>query len=168
MHNLCMHFKKIPVYVYFCNNIVFFWRKKLIKAVSSDFAATDNMPQIMNEAKLLKTLSSICGSTPNIYLILTHWWAPGETQELMTTRMYSNLFRSSGWGESSLSNFYTGPMFIKNDASSGTTRCWSKASCTDITNAYLQSQLMQLRKKKPEKNRGLDGINPECDTDGGL
>ena len=57
---------------------------------------------------------------------------------------------------------------MKNEASSGTTRCWSKASCTDITNAYLQSQLMQLRKKKPEKNRGLDGINPECDTDGGL
>ena len=105
-----------------------------------------------------KTLSSICGSTPNIYLILTHWWAPGETQELMTTRMYSNLFRGSGWGESSLSIFYTGPMFIKNDASSGTTRCWSKGSCIDITNTQLQSQLMQLRKKKPEKIGGLPGL----------
>ena len=168
MHNLCMHFKKITVYVYFCNNIVFFWRKKLIKAVSSDFAETDNMPQIMNEAKLLKTLSSICGSTPNIYLILTHWWAPGETQELMTTRMYSSLFRGGGRGESNLSNYYTGPMFIKNDASSGTTRCWSKASCIDITNAQLQSQLMKLRKKKPEKNRGLARINPDCDTEAGL
>ena len=154
-----MHFNKITIYVHFCNNIVF-WRKKLIKAVSSDIAETDNMPQIMNEAKLLKTLSSICGSTPTIYLILTHWWAPGETQELMTTRMYSNLFRGSGWGESSLSNFYTGPMFIKNDASSGTTRCWSKASCIDITNAQLQSQLMQLRKKKAWKNRRLARINP--------
>ena len=112
----------------------------------------------------LKTLSSICGSTPNIYLILTHWWAPGETQELMMTRMYSNLFRGSGWGESSLSNFYTGPIFIKNDASSGTTRSWSKASCVDITNAQLQSQLMQLRKKKAWKNRGLTRINPDCDT----
>ena len=59
----------------------------------------------------LKTLSSICGSTPNIYLILTHWWAPGETQELMTTRMYSSLFRGGGRGESNLSNFYT--EFIK-------------------------------------------------------
>ena len=101
------------VILYFCNNIVFFEGKKLIKAVSSDIAETDNMPQIMNEAKRLKTLSSICGSTPNIYLIVTHWWAPGETQELMTTRMYSNLFRGGGWSESSLSNFYTGPMFIK-------------------------------------------------------
>ena len=100
----------------------------------------------------LKTLLSTCGSTPNIYLIVTHWWAPGETQELMTTRMYSNLFRGSGWGESSLSNFYTGPMFIKNDASSGTTRCWSKASCIDITNAQLQSQLMQLRQKSLKKS----------------
>ena len=72
--------------------------------------------------------------------------------------MYSNLFRGSGWGESSLSDFYTGPMFIKNDASSGTTRCWSKASCIDITNAQLQSQLMQLRKKKPEKIGGLPGL----------
>ena len=116
------------------------------------------MPQIMNEAKILKTFSSICGSTPNIYLILTHWWAPGETQELMTTRMYSNLFRGSGRGESSLSNFYTGPMFIKNDASSGTTRLWSKASCIDMTNAQLQSQLMQLPKKKPEKIGGLPGL----------
>ena len=52
--------------------LCFFEGKKLIKAVSSDIAETDNMPQIMNEAKLLKTLSSICGSTPNIYLILTH------------------------------------------------------------------------------------------------
>ena len=103
----------------------------------------------------LKTLSSICSSTPNIYLILTHWWAPGETQELMTTRMYSSLFRGGGRGESNLSNYYTGPMFRKNDASSGTTRCWSKASCIDITNAQLQSQLMQLRQKKPEKIGGL-------------
>ena len=134
--------------------LCFLNEKKLIKAVSSDIAETDNMPQIMNEAKILKTFSSICGSTPNIYLILTHWWAPGETQELMTTRMYSNLFRGSGRGESSLSNFYTGPMFIKNDASSGTTRCWSKASCIDVTNAQLQSQLMQLRKKKSLKKSG--------------
>ena len=71
-HNLCMHFKKITIYVYFCNNIVFFEGKKLIKAVSSDIAETDNMRQIMNEAKLLKTLPLICGSTPNIYLILRH------------------------------------------------------------------------------------------------
>ena len=89
------------------------------------------------------------------YLILTRWWAPGETHELMTTRMYSSLFRGGGRGESNLWNYYTGPMFIKNDASSGTTRCWSKASCIDITNAQLQSQLMQLRQKKPEKIGGL-------------
>ena len=95
----------------------------------------------------LKTLSSICGSTPNIYLILTHWWAPGETQELPTTRKYSSLFRGSGRRESSLSNFYTGPFFIKHDTSSGTTRCWSKASCIDIRNAQFKSQLMQLLKK---------------------
>ena len=95
----------------------------------------------------LKTLSSICGSTPNIYLILTHWWAPGETQELTTTRMYSSLFRGSGRRESSLSNFYTGPFFIKHDTSSGTTRCWSKASCIDIRNAQFKSQLMQFLKK---------------------
>ena len=49
-------------------------------------------------------------------------------------------------------------MFIKNDASSGTTRCWSKASCIDITNAQLQSQLMQLQQKKPEKIGGLPGL----------
>ena len=100
----------------------------------------------------LKTLSSICGSTPTIYLILTHWWAPGETQELMTTRMYSSLFRGAGRGESNLSNFYNRPMFIKNDASSGTTRCWAKASCIYITNAQLKSQIMQLRKKAWKKS----------------
>ena len=95
----------------------------------------------------LKPLSSICASTPTIYLILTHWWAPGETQELVTTRMYSSLLRGAGRGESNLSNFYTEPMFIKNDSSSGTTTCWAKASCIDITNAQLQSQLVQLLKK---------------------
>ena len=72
--------------------------------------------------------------------------------------MYSSLFRGGGRGESNLSNYYTGPMFIKNDASSGTTRCWSKASCIDITNAYLQSQLMQLRKKGLKKIGGLPGL----------
>ena len=81
--------------------------------------------------------------------------------------MYSNLFRGGGRRESSLSNFYTGPMFIKNDASSGTTRCWSKASCIGITNAQLQSQLMQLL-KKAKQNRGLAGINRDCDTDAAL
>ena len=85
----------------------------------------------------LKTLSSICGSTPNIYLILTHWWAPGETQELMTTRMYSSLFRCGGRRESKLSTFYTEPMFIKNDTSSGTTRCWAKASCVYVVVNFL-------------------------------
>ena len=57
---------------------------------------------------------------------------------------------------------------MKNEASSGTTRCWSKASCIDITNAYLQSQLMQLRKKSLKKIGGLAGINPDFDTDAGL
>ena len=47
---------------------------------------------------------------------------------------------------------------MKNEASSGTTRCWSKASCIDITNAYLQSQLMQLRKKSLKKIGGLPGL----------
>ena len=159
-----MHFNKITIYVYFCNNIVFFEGKNN----KSSFLWHRRDRQYASNNERSKTLSSICGSTPNIYLILTHWWAPGETQELMTTRMYSNLFRGSGWGESSLSNFYTGPMFIKNDASSGTTRCWSKGSCIDVTNAQLQSQLTQLRKKKAWKNRGLARINPDCDTEAGL
>ena len=38
------------MYVYFCSNIVLFEGKKLIKAVSSDIAETNNMPQIMNDA----------------------------------------------------------------------------------------------------------------------
>ena len=166
-----MHaFKKIiKSYIYFCNNIGK-ERKKLIKAAEFLWHRRDRQCASTNERCIihykfifmtpsasiqinLKTLSSICGLTPTIYLILTHWWAPGETQELMTTRMYSSLFRGGGLRESNLSNFYTRPMFIKNDASSGTTRCWSKASCIDITNAQLQSQLMQLRKKKPEKPR---------------
>ena len=130
--------KKIKIYIYFCNNTVLLEGKKTNKSGflwhrrDRQYASTNERCIIHYKfifitppASIqinLKTLSSICGSTPNIYLILTHWWAPGETQELMTTRMYSNLFRSSGWGESSLSNFYTGPMFIKNDTSSGTTR----------------------------------------------
>ena len=101
----------------------------------------------------LKTLSSICGLTPTIYLILTHWWVPGETQELMTARMYLSLYSGAlGGSESNLSNFYIRPMFIKNDASSGTTRCWAKASCIYIRNAQLKSQIMQLRKKAWKKS----------------
>ena len=72
--------------------------------------------------------------------------------------MYSGLFRGGGRGESNLSNFFTGPMFIKNDASSVTTRCRSKASCIDITNAQLKSQLMQSLKKAWKKFGGLPGL----------
>ena len=145
---------KIKIYAYFCYNIVFFegktnkssfvWHRRDRQYASANERCVIHYKFIFITPPAsiqinLKTLSSICGSTPNIYLILTHWWAPGETQELMTTRMYSSLFRGGGRGESNLSNYYTGPMFIKNDASSGTTRCWSKASCIDITNAQLKS-----------------------------
>ena len=101
----------------------------------------------------LKTLSSICGSTPTIYLILTHWWAPGETQELMTTRMYSSLFRGGGRGESNLSNFYTEPMFIKNDSSFGTTRCWAKSSCIQLFRERLWEKSAATI---PKGNMGYD------------
>ena len=123
-HNLCIHFKKIKIYVYFCDNIVF-WRKKINKSSflwhRRDRQYTSNNERCIIHYKFicitppasiqinLKTLSSVCGSTPTIYLIVTHWWAPGETQELMTTRIYSSLFRGGGRGESNLSNFYTDP-----------------------------------------------------------
>ena len=42
--------KKIKIYIYFCNNTVLLEGKKLIKAVSSDIAETDNVPQLMNDA----------------------------------------------------------------------------------------------------------------------
>ena len=148
-----MHaFKKIiKIYRYFCNNIgkerkrpitaaEFLWHRRDRQCASTNERCIIHYKFIFMTPPAsiqinLKTLSSICGSTPTIYLILTHWWAPGETQELMTTRMYSSLFRGGGRGESNLSNFYTEPMFIKNDASSSNTRCWSKASWIDIKNA---------------------------------
>ena len=156
-------FKKvIKICIYFCNNIVllegktnlssFLWHRRDRQYASTKERCIIHYKFIFMTPPAsiqinLKTLSSICSSTPSIYLILTHWWAPGETQELPATRKYSSLFRGSGRRESSLSNFYTGPFFIKHDTSSGTTRCWSKASCIDIRNAQFKSQLMQLLKK---------------------
>ena len=45
-----MHLKKKKIFINFCNNTVLLEGKKLIKAVSSDIAETDNMPQLMNDA----------------------------------------------------------------------------------------------------------------------
>ena len=44
-------FKKIiKICICFCNNIVLLEGKKLIKAVSSDIAETDSMPQLRKDA----------------------------------------------------------------------------------------------------------------------
>ena len=49
-----MHFNKMTIYVYFCNNVVFFEGKKLIKAVSSDTAETDRYASNNERSKTFK------------------------------------------------------------------------------------------------------------------
>ena len=123
-----------------------------------------------------KNLSSICGSTPNIYLVLTHIKTSGlqwydehlrkvrrknlTDDDLLTTFRGRGVVGEGGI-ESNLSNFCI-PIFIQtNFASSGTSRCWFKASCINIVNAKKIVAVKETT-HAVEKNSTCRDPNPDC------
>ena len=123
-----------------------------------------------------KNLSSICGSTPNIYLVLTHIKTSGRqwydehlrkvrrknlTDDDLLTTFRGRGVVGGGWIESNLSNFCI-PIFIQtNFASSGTSRCWFKASCINIVNAKKIVAVKETT-HAVEKNSTCRDPNPDC------
>ena len=126
-----------------------------------------------------KNLSSICGSTHNIYLVLTHIKTSGRQwydehlrkvrrknltdDDLLTTFRGRGVGGGGGGGviENNLSNFCI-PIFIQtNFASSGTSRCWFKARCINIVNA---KEIVAVKEATHavEKNSTCRDPNPDC------